>query len=54
MKYLKLVSVPVPPLDVQQKLVAQIEQIEAKIAHAEANLKILAGKCAEILNNYLN
>ncbi|MBR0097304.1 MAG: restriction endonuclease subunit S, partial [Synergistaceae bacterium] len=54
MKYLKLVSVPVPPLDVQQKLVAQIEQIEAKIAHAEANLKILAGKYASILNNYLN
>ena len=54
MKYLKLVSVPVPPLDVQQKLVAQIEQIEAKIAHAEANLKILAGKYVSILNNYLN
>ncbi|MBR0221319.1 MAG: restriction endonuclease subunit S, partial [Synergistaceae bacterium] len=54
MKYLKLVSVPVPPLDVQQKLVVQVEQLEAKIAHAEANLKILAGKYASILNNYLN
>ncbi|MBQ3377485.1 MAG: hypothetical protein IJG62_04360, partial [Synergistaceae bacterium] len=48
------ITFTVPNREVQDSKISQIEQLEAKIAHAEANLKILAGKCASILNNYLN
>ena len=54
MKYLKVIKIPVPPLNVQQKIIDECEAIEKKIAAAEEKLESLKGKTAEILNRYLN
>ncbi|MBQ9418884.1 MAG: restriction endonuclease subunit S [Synergistaceae bacterium] len=48
------VKIPVPPLEVQQKIIDECEAIEKKIAAAEEKLESLKGKTAEILRKYLS
>ena len=50
---IKNIKIPVPPLDVQQKIVDECEEFESKIAEAEKKLKSLSGKTREILERYL-
>ncbi|MBQ7558786.1 MAG: restriction endonuclease subunit S [Synergistaceae bacterium] len=47
-------KIPVPPLDVQQKIIDECEVFENKIAEAEKRLELLKGKTGEILKKYLN
>ena len=47
-------KIPVPPLDVQQKIIDECEAYESKIAEAEKKLEELKGKTNEILKKYLN
>ncbi|MBQ7152051.1 MAG: N-6 DNA methylase [Synergistaceae bacterium] len=54
LKYLYTTQIPVPPLEVQEEIVAQVEALEEKIAACEKILASLEGKTAEILNRYLN
>ncbi len=53
MKYLKVVNIPVPPLDIQQQIIDKCDAIEEQINEAEKKLESLKGKTAEILKRYL-
>ena len=46
-------QIPVPPLDVQQQLAAEIEQLEAEIAEAQAVIDKAADRKNAILKTYL-
>lgn len=47
-------KIPVPPLSEQQKIVAQIEELEKQIAEAQAIIDNSKQQKQEILNKYLN
>lgn len=49
----KGITFHVPDISKQNEVVARVEELEAKIADAEKQLKTLQGKTAEILNKYL-
>ncbi len=46
-------DIPLLEISEQNKVVAKVEELEAKIADAEKQLEALQGKTAEILNKYL-
>lgn len=46
-------QIPVPPLDIQQQLAAEIEQLEAEIAEAQSVIDKAADRKNAILRNYL-
>ncbi len=47
------VKIPLPPIETQQKIIAEIEKIESKIATLKAELEGIASKKEEILRKYL-
>jgi type I restriction enzyme M protein len=47
------IPIPLPPLEIQQKIVSEIEKIEARIAEAEKIIADMPAKRNEILNKYL-
>lgn len=49
----KGITFSVPDITEQNKVVAEVREIEVKIGDAEKHLKALQGKTAEILNKYL-
>ena len=49
----KSVKIPVPPLDIQQQLVAEVEQLDAKIPQAQAVIDTATERKNAILTNYL-
>lgn len=49
----KGITFSVPDITEQNKVVAEVREIEVKITDAEKQLKALQGKTAEILNKYL-
>jgi restriction endonuclease S subunit len=51
---LRSVTIPVPPLPEQQRIVSQIEQYEAQIAEAKAIMSGCAERKKKILEKYLN
>ena len=53
MKYLKALSIAVPPLAEQHSIVAKIVKYEAAIAKAEAQIANAAVKKSAILHKYL-
>ena len=46
-------KIPLPPLEVQEKIVEVIESIESKIATIDSKISTLESQKAEILNNAL-
>ena len=50
---LKAYEIPVPPLDEQEKIVAQIEELEKQISEAQAVIDSSKEKKQEILDKYL-
>ena len=50
---IKNIRIPVPPLNVQQQLTAEVEQLEAKITEAQAVIDNATERINAILTNYL-
>ena len=44
---------PIPPLNIQQQLVAEVEQLEAEITQAQAVIDKAIERKNDILRNYL-
>ncbi len=47
-------TIPLPPLEAQEKIINAIESVESQIAHIDSKLETLEKRKAEILNNALN
>jgi restriction endonuclease S subunit len=50
---IKNIKIPVPPLDIQQQLAAEIEQLEAEITQSQAVIDNSTERKNAILTNYL-
>ncbi|RKU29752.1 restriction endonuclease [Candidatus Poribacteria bacterium] len=50
---IKNIKIPIPPLDIQQRLAAEVEQLEAKITEAQAMIDKAAEHKNAILTKYL-
>ena len=49
----RILQIPVPPLNIQQQLVAEVEQLEAKITEAQTVLDNATDRKNTILTTYL-
>ena len=50
---MQIIKIPVPPLEIQQKLVAEIELLETKITTAQSVLTNAAARKSAVLKAYL-
>ena len=49
----RTIKIPVPPLDIQQRLVAEVDQLEAKITQAQVVIDKATERKNAILTSYL-